>query len=236
MNGSVNSINLNCSDSFLDSDLVKTVKAFAYLALLVVTLVGNALIVAVTYRNPRLRTSINLFILNMAVSDLFLPLFALPVTIKRIYLPPGVWLIDGPLGVFFCTFVPFATDLSLIVSILTLEIIAIERFSSIVMPLLKKHATKKNTCYIVIALTWVFGAIYPSLNFYKYKLVHKGSTPYCVRGWEPAFNSVEVFKIEGNLFFRTIQYYKTQYNMIQYNTSHNTTQYNTMHYNIIQHK
>ena len=71
----------------------------------------------------------------MAISDLLLPLFAHTRRIKQIYLPRGLWPLDGVIGSITCKLSTFATDMSLIVSILTLEIIAIERFVSVVFPM-----------------------------------------------------------------------------------------------------
>lgn len=188
---------MTCSDPLLDSSLVKAVKSIAYSTVLVASLIGNLLIVTITYRNRELRKSINLFILNLSVTHLFLPLFTQTVNIKRIYVPREDWLVGGAFGEVTCKFVTFAADLSLIVSIFTLEIIAIERFSSIVLPLQRKQATRKKTCYIIIALMWIIGALYPSLNFYKYKLVYKGNKPFCTRSWEPIVSNEEAFKVEA---------------------------------------
>ena len=95
-------------DSLLDSNLVKIIKTIAYSLLLVTILVGNSLVIAVTCRNRNLQKTINFLILNMALSDLFVPLFGLPIRIEQIYLPQGRWLVGGAFGSITCKILPFA--------------------------------------------------------------------------------------------------------------------------------
>ena len=164
---------------------------------LVASLMGNSLVVFVTFRNRQLRKSINIFLLNLSIAHLVLSMFTVPFAIKRIYIQEEEWLVGGTLGSILCTFVAFAADISLIVSIFTLEVVAIERFSSIVLPLHRKQATTKKTCYIVIVVMWVIGAMYPSLNFFKYRIVYKDDQPYCIRSWEPIISNEKAFAVEA---------------------------------------
>ena len=60
-----------------DQIAAKVCKTLAYCLLLVVSLLGNTLIVMVVYRDNKMRTTTNLLIVNMAVSDLLVPIFAM---------------------------------------------------------------------------------------------------------------------------------------------------------------
>ena len=161
---------------------------------------GNSSVIAVTYKNNSRRKVINYLILNMAVSDLLLPLFALPRRIKHIHFPRGFWLVGGAFGSITCKLIPFAEDLSLAVSILTLELIAIERFFCIVLPMRKEPISDQKRCFFAIACTWFVGVLYPSVHLYKQKVIYKDTTPYCVSTWEPAFNNVKGIKIQFPIF------------------------------------
>ena len=176
---------------------MKIIKTIAYSLLLVTILVGNSLVIAVTCRNRNLQKTINFLILNMALSDLFVPLFGLPIRIEQIYLPQGRWLVGGAFGSITCKILPFATDVSLIVSVLTLEAIAIERFLGVVYPLQNHTIVKRTKCGVAIALIWVMAAVYPSLNFFKFKIIDKGTKAYCFRSWKPTFSNTEAFKVEA---------------------------------------
>ena len=152
-------------DPFLDSTLVKAIKNITYSVLLILSLAGNSLIIAVIYRNRKLRTVINFLILNIAISDLLLPLFAHTRRIKQVYLSLGLWPLDGVIGSTTCKLATFATDTLLIVSVLTLELIAIERFASVVFPMKKQPIRSNKSCFIVIVLTWLLAAVYSSSQF-----------------------------------------------------------------------
>ena len=82
------------------------------------------------------------------------------------------------------------------VSILTLEVIAVERFISLVFPMKKQPIRSNKECFIVTILTWLLAAVCRSSHFYARKLLHKGTTPYCVHNWQPAFDHAEVVKLE----------------------------------------
>ena len=82
------------------------------------------------------------------------------------------------------------------VSILTLEVIAVERFISLVFPMKKQPIRSNKVCFIVTILTWLLVAVCRSSHFYARKLIHKGTTPYCVHNWQPAFDHAEAVKLE----------------------------------------
>ena len=78
---------------------------------------GNGLLVAVFYRNKTLRTTVHYFIVNMAISDLIIPVVHLPWEISSTY-HDGLWLVDGVLGTVLCKLVFNAWSVSTVVSIL----------------------------------------------------------------------------------------------------------------------
>ena len=197
----------NCSvtgslcDILLDSMAVKLAKTVAWCIMLVLAVVGNCLVVTVLYRKPKLRTVINLFILNMAISDLILPVFAFPVFIKGIYHQIGEVLIEGAIGAFFCKFIPFVSGTSLVVSFVTLAIIAIERFFGVVFPMVRQPLASKKRCWSAIALTWVIGILYSSQFFYTHRIVRGKNGEYCTYSWSPAFDTKEAVKVELIVYY-----------------------------------
>ena len=64
-----------------DSTAATLLKSLAYFTILLVSLVGNILVSLVVWKNKpwKLHKSINYFVFNMAVSDLFTPLTIMPV-------------------------------------------------------------------------------------------------------------------------------------------------------------
>lgn len=184
-------------DYLLDSSSIKIIKTVAYSSLLLIIIVGNSLVAAVTCRNQKLQTTVHFLILNMAVSDIFVSLFGLPIQIKHIYFHQGRWLVSGLFGTITCKTLPFFIDLSRIVSLLTLEVIAVERFLSVVFPMTRGTAINHRKCLIIVVLIWLAAAVYPSLNFYKFKLINNSAEAYCLRSWKPIVANEEAFKVEA---------------------------------------
>ena len=199
-NSSLNSTHsfqlLQDCDVYLDSPLVKAIKIFSYSILMILSVGGNSLVIATIYRKPNLRTIVDLLILNLSASDLLMPLFAYTIRMERIYEPRELWPVDGAVGSITCKLIPFAEYTSIVVSVLTMEVIAVERFFSVVFPMKRQPINSKKGCFITIALVWFIGMIYPSLYFYTSKIIHKDTKQFCVFSWEPAFVHAEAYKAQ----------------------------------------
>ena len=132
-------------------------KAFAYCLIIVVSLIGNSLIGIIIYKKKTMRRKINYFILNMALSDIVLSFFGLPLDFVEFFVE--YWFIsDGLLGQTLCKVVPFLKYLSCVVSIESLLLIAIDRFGAVVFPLRRPFISSK-ICSSLILGTWICGAI-----------------------------------------------------------------------------
>ena len=190
-----------CEDpTLLDSVAGKATKTAAYSVLLLLSLVGNSMVPAVVYRNPELHTSVNYFIASMSVSDVLIPIFALPERIKQVFVPQETWQIDGSFGSLLCKLRAFVTDTSIIVTVLTLVIVSLQRFFAVKYPFKTQSLREKKACFIVISGIWILSMLCSSLNFYTWRLTTVNTTTECVRRWEPAFNSAEADKIEYIVF------------------------------------
>ncbi|XP_013406185.1 QRFP-like peptide receptor [Lingula anatina] len=127
-----------------------TVKIIAYLCIIILSLVGNLLVIAVVLKNSRLRTTTNYYIVNLAVSDLM-------VTSTSTWVHLVENLTEGwVLGAFFCKFNTFAIELSLVSSVLTLTLIACDRFFGIVFAM-KAHLMDRKALPFIIMI-WVIAA------------------------------------------------------------------------------
>ena len=94
----------SCS-SLINPEALKVGATVAYSLILVVSLVGNSLIVLIVYKTPTLRKPINMLIANMAMSDLLYPILVIPVQLTELHV--GSWLIGGTLGQALCKIHPF---------------------------------------------------------------------------------------------------------------------------------
>ena len=153
-----------------------------------VALVGSLLVLIVFKRNPSTRTNVNVFIVNMAASDLLLPLFRLPMDFVYIFLGPGRFLIEGPVGEFLCKLVPFVADISLSVSIQSLVLIAVDRFVAVVYPLRAVTFSPRRRTRLVIG-TWIVAAVLHSPYWVFFRLKTACNRFYCVIDWTPPFDT-----------------------------------------------
>ena len=128
----------------------KVVFGLFYSLIFVVGIVGNVLVAAAVARRPKMRTVTNLFILNLAVSDVVMCLFSVPIT--PIHSFTGDWVFGHAL----CVLLPFSVGVSVYVSTLTLTVIAVDRFVVIVFPFRARMQTK--ACLLLICLIDVTAA------------------------------------------------------------------------------
>jgi len=65
------------------SILMIWIYSLAYSAVFCVGILGNSLVVAIVIRNPRMHDVTNYFIVNLAVADILVCLFCLPITLLQ---------------------------------------------------------------------------------------------------------------------------------------------------------
>jgi len=100
----------------------QTVLITLFALLIVFGAAGNSLVCFVVARNPAMRTPRNIFIINLAISDLTLCLFTQPFNLMKVLMP--VWR----LGRFMCKFVPMCAGANVFVSTISITAIALDRF------------------------------------------------------------------------------------------------------------
>ena len=168
----------------------KTVEIATYLSLMTSSLTGNVLLVAVFYRNKTLRTAVHYFIVNMAISDLIIPVVSLPLRIKKIY-HDGLWLVDGVLATVLCKLTWIAEPVSTGVSILLMIVIAVDRFRAVLFSM-KSCLFSQIKRRLIIAATWLVSVALNSHILYATKVVPRDTGPYCTFQWEPASHTRKV--------------------------------------------
>ena len=179
-----------------------SVKITIYSVLMSFSLIGNLSVVAVFYRNKTLRTTVHYFIVNMAISDLIMPLIYLPWVTSKTCLD-GLWLVDGILGTILCKLVVVSWGLSLCVSVLSMLGIAADRFHAIVLFFMKSALFSQNKRRLIIAATWVASVAFRTHFLYAAKLVPNNNTGHltCTVQWEPASYTSELYRIKWMLLF-----------------------------------
>ncbi|KAM8842741.1 G-protein coupled receptor 83-like [Synchiropus picturatus] len=146
---------------------VKALLVASYSLIIVVSLFGNSLVCHVVLKNKRSRSTTSLFIMNLAVADIFITVLNTPFTLVRFV--NSTWVF----GETMCHISRFAQYCSLHVSTLTLTAIALDRQQAIVHPLRTRLTLAQGGVWVVVI--WIMAscfslphAIYQKLFTFTY--------------------------------------------------------------------
>lgn len=77
------------------------IQIFLYITILLLAIIGNALVILTLIQNRRMRTITNVFLLNLAISDILLGVLCMPITLI------GTLLRDFVFGELMCKLLPY---------------------------------------------------------------------------------------------------------------------------------
>ncbi|XP_074037786.1 cholecystokinin receptor [Leptinotarsa decemlineata] len=120
-----------------------------YTVIFMLAVIGNTLVILTLVQNQRMRTITNLFLLNLAVSDLLLGVLCMPFTLI------GALLRDFVFGEVMCKLLPFLQACSVSVGVWTLVAISVERYYAICHPLRSLRWQTLNHAYRLITAIWI---------------------------------------------------------------------------------
>ncbi|XP_078370453.1 QRFP-like peptide receptor [Oculina patagonica] len=193
--GTINSSNAtppldeySCKPVESDGNITKGIKIVSYCVLLLLSVPGNSLLIAIIKKNKQMQTITNYLIANIALSDILITVLAVPRRITEILLGPRRWLIDGLLGSVLCKSVSFFQDISTAVSILSLVVIAIDRYRGIVFPLHEQLIKPAQLCKVIIPLIWITSMGLHAVHFYIFRIQTVDAKTYCTISWAPKFD------------------------------------------------
>ncbi|NXR89696.1 NPFF2 protein, partial [Hypocryptadius cinnamomeus] len=139
--------NVSYVDFYLHQPWVAAVFITSYLLIFLLCMVGNGGVCFIVLRSKHMRTVTNLFILNLAVSDLLVGLFCMPTTLLDNII--AGW----PFGSLVCKMSGMVQGISVSASVFTLVAIAVDRFRCIVHPFKQKLTIPAAVA--TIAAIWV---------------------------------------------------------------------------------
>ena len=153
---------------FTNSVSLKVLMIFAYSVVIATSVVGNTILAVVYFKNKTMKNTVNCCIMNMAFADILLALFYMPRMLARIFV--GLeWLVDGTFGLILCKIVSLSQEISICVSILTVVIIAFERFFVVLLPL--RVVISKRLSTGLLCCTWLVSLAARSPMFYAVKTI-----------------------------------------------------------------
>ncbi|KAK2143436.1 hypothetical protein LSH36_840g01010 [Paralvinella palmiformis] len=135
------------ADDVMKEPWLRGVLVLLYSVIFLLGVSGNALVVYVVIRNKTMQSITNIFITNLAISDIMMCLLAVPFT------PLSGLLNSWVFGEALCHIVPMTLGVSVHVSTLTSTAIAIDRYFVIVHPF--KPRMKTFVCLLLIVAIWI---------------------------------------------------------------------------------
>lgn len=127
-----------------------------YFVIFLLSIVGNSCILAAVHRHVKFHTTVNLFLANVAVSDL---LFTISSLANGIEFLAGEWLLTDAI----CRIQGTLIEVFYTVSIITLSVISVERYMIICRTKTAKRST--TTCIKISAIIWLGSFLFCSPLF-----------------------------------------------------------------------
>lgn len=175
MAGNQSNITIPTPDTLKDSVAIQSVFILIYLLLFIIGISGNSLVVFVVMRNKTMQTITNIFITNLAASDIMMCLLSVPFT------PLSYFMNSWIFGEVLCHIVPMSLCICVYVSTLTSTAIAVDRYFVIVYPF--KPRMKTCVCLLMIMAIWVISiSISLPLGIYQVITV-EDSVKVCREKW-----------------------------------------------------
>ncbi|XP_011138010.1 cholecystokinin receptor [Harpegnathos saltator] len=190
--------------------LMKTLIIPLYGIIFFLSIVGNSLVLITLARNKKMRTVTNVYLLNLAVSDLLLGVFCMPFTLL------GQILKNFIFGLTMCKLIPYFQAVSVSVDVWTLVAISIERYFAICRPLKSRRWQTRFHAYKMIAIVWILSLTWnaPILVVSRLKSLH-GGRHKCREEW-PSVGSERAFNLflDGTLLLVPLLFMSLAYSLI----------------------
>ena len=152
------------------STQVKITEAAILVCLILLAFVGNVLVCIAVFKTAHLRTIPNMFITNLAVSDILMAIVCMPITLH--VLISGKWPFSSSLcdmhGVSIFTFG--------VVSQVNMSVIAVNRYFALCRPFECKAIFTKTNVLSMITILWILPSVasVPPLVGWGYYAFHPG--------------------------------------------------------------
>ena len=160
----------------------------------IIGFIGNVLVIRIVHKTREMHTTTNYLLANLAVGDV------ITILLYPLYLSSYLfgYINDGFGGKFACKFLVFA-DVSILVSALTLTLLAAERYHALLKPLRTDLLLNEDNIKRAIAFIWIASVV---ICFPEFFIQEWSETYYrCIGPWSLHTNQAgKVFAIVFSIF------------------------------------
>ena len=170
----------SCTQSMTLS--MQVIMTILYALIFPIALLGNSLVLYVVFKRQSMRSVLNLLIVNMAVADLLVTIFIMPYSV--VFLFVRLQWFGGTFGLILCKTTHFSLTASIAASVITLIVITVDRFVTIVF--VWKPCLNLRTSKISLVIIWVVSIAIMGLHLDVYTVaqVIPGDKRYfCYPDW-----------------------------------------------------
>ena len=168
----------------------KFIITFLYAASIVFGLAGNSISIYFSVTKKAGNRITNMWILNMAIADLLVTIFTMPVNL--LYLHVGPRWIGGTFGEISCKIVRFSCQVSIPASIAVVMVVSIDRFFAVVHPM-KARAFRLKIKIGTLA-AWVCSVAYAIPYGISFGIREHDGIYYC-SSWFPPLNNLTSWQV-----------------------------------------
>lgn len=143
------------------SETERIIMTLIYAITMLVALLGNIFLIYIVRTKSEVRSLTSFMFVNMAVADLLVTLFMMPVSISQLY-TDGKWVTTGVVGEITCRAIFLISFTTVMASILCLAFMAIDRFYAVVYPL-DTHSLWFRKAKFVAPLVWIISMAFMSV-------------------------------------------------------------------------
>ena len=174
------------------SDAEVSIVTVLYAFTMLAAIVGNSFLIYIVWKKPEVRSLTSSMFVNMAIADLLVALFMMPLSIVSAH-TGSKWKVSGLPGDIICRSYILISDATLIASILCLVFMAIDRYCAIVCPL-SVHSVWFRKAKFVTPLIWVMSIALMAIM----PVIYKFDNEYCeidpdVLGQNATFRGVYLY-------------------------------------------
>lgn len=148
--------------------LLKTVfNVTVYCTLVIAAFLGNILVFLAVKKNRHMHTTTNFLLANLAAAGLWTAIWSVPFVVFK-----SLSHQRGKVGDFLCKFVSMnnMSGLSILVSVCTMTLLAVERYHALLKPMNTQLRLKKGSVWQAVAGFWLFAALLnmPTILYAEY--------------------------------------------------------------------
>ncbi|XP_031574794.1 tachykinin-like peptides receptor 86C [Actinia tenebrosa] len=196
--GSILENNTALCSPYTDPNWSRALKGGTYVLIMLVSVIGNSLVIYIISSAPSMRTTTNYLIANLAVADLFITCVSMPV-VAMVNITGFNNFRSVVTAVIVCKINPLVHGSSMESAIFSLVAISFDRLFAIATPF-KKVITFYRLKVILFCI-WFFSLLTLSPLLYVIKFVQRNNFYYCYERWPESFDQEQAARAYTVILF-----------------------------------